>query len=199
MNTIRGSEFTPWMSSRSFLSMSFIISTFSSRHRRAKEFFLAHSPATMPELPTRWSVIFLNGFSLRSLCVKLRPQLRPHAQSPHGTILAGGVRCYERRDRRAAGMAGSLSRYSLAFPLHTPVLGMATATSSFSRYHPLSSAICAVVTAVRLHGADPKVHGCWGRRWPVVRPCHMASDRSLSGQGTTFAFILRFLLECVRT
>ena len=97
MNTIRGSEFTPWMSSRSFLSMSFIISTFSSRRRRAKEFFLAHSPATMPELPTRWSVIFLNGFSLRSLCVKLRPQLRPHARSPHGTILTG-VRCYERRD-----------------------------------------------------------------------------------------------------
>ena len=62
--------------------------------------------AAMPELPARWSVIFLIGFSLRSLLVKLRPQLRPSARSPSVVMNVA----------TAASMAGSLSRYSLAFP-----------------------------------------------------------------------------------
>ena len=134
--------------------MSFIISTFSSRHRRAKEFFLAHSPATMPELPTRWSVIFLNGFSLRSLCVKLRPQLRPHARSPHGMILAG-FRCYERRDRRRYG------RFvvSIFISVSSPYAGSRYGDRRFLLQSISSrlSTICAVVAAVRLRGTDQKV------------------------------------------
>ena len=129
------------MSSRSFLSMSyhfhFFISLSSCHRALSSRILLRQCLSYLRDDPSYFLGFLIEFFSLRSLRVKLRPH---DSLSPAFIVMNVAT---------ASGMAGSLSRYSIVFPLHTPVLGMATAASSFSRYHPRSSAICAVVAAVR--------------------------------------------------